>query len=80
MRQTIINSLDTLIWIMGGLIALVGVIAGIVALSQGMLSGLAIIVGSLLYAIVFMGMFFLIIGIHNNTKRTADAVEKLAMR
>jgi hypothetical protein len=30
--------------------------------------------------VVFMGMFFLIIGIHNNTKRTADAVEKLGMK
>ncbi len=80
MRQAIINSLDVLIWIMGALIAIAGVIAGILALSQGEAMGLAIIIGALLYAIIFMGMFFLIIGMHNNTKRTAEAVEKLAMR
>ena len=80
MRQAIINSLDILIWVVGALIALAGVVAGIVALSQGQVLGLGIIVGALLYAIIFMGMFFLIIGIHNNTKRTAEAVEKLAMR
>lgn len=80
MRQAIINSLDILIWVLGALIALAGVIAGIVALAQGQVMGLAILVGGLLYAVVFMGMFFLIIGIHNNTKRTADAVEKLGMK
>ena len=80
MRQAIINSLDVLIWIMGALIAIGGVIAGILALSQGEPMGLAIIIGALLYSIIFMGMFFLIIGMHNNTKRTAEAVEKLAMR
>jgi hypothetical protein len=80
MRQAIINSLDILIWVLGALIALAGVIAGIVALAQGQVMGLAILVGGLLYAVVFMGMFFLIIGIHNNTKRTAEAVEKLGMK
>lgn len=80
MRQTIINSLDVLIWVLGILIALAGVIAGIAALAQGQLVGLAMIVGGLLYAVVFMGMFFLVIGIHNNTKRTADAVEKMSMK
>lgn len=80
MRQAIINSLDVLIWIMGVLMATAGVVVGIIALSQGEVAGLAIIVGALLYAITFMGMFFLIIGMHNNTKRTAEAVEKLAMR
>lgn len=80
MRQTIINSLDVLIWILGALIALAGVIAGIAALAQGQIVGLAMIVGGLLYAVVFMGMFFLVIGIHNNTRRTAEAVEKMSMR
>ncbi len=80
MRQAIINSLDVLIWLMGALVAIGGIVAGIFALSQGEVMGLAIMVGALLYAVIFMGMFFLIIGIHNNTKRTAEAVEKLAMR
>jgi hypothetical protein len=80
MRQAIIKSLDILIWVLGALIALAGVVAGIAALAQGQVMGLAILIGGLLYAVVFMGMFFLIIGIHNNTKRTADAVEKLGMK
>ncbi len=80
MRQTIISSLDIIIWILGGLIAVASVVMGIMALAQGQLQGLGIIVGGLLYAVVFMGMFFLVIGIHDNTKRTADAVEKLASR
>lgn len=80
MRQTIINSLDILIWVLGGLIAIGSVVAGVVTLGQGQVAGLAIIIGGLVYAVLIMGMFFLIIGIHNNTKRTAEAVEKLAMR
>jgi hypothetical protein len=80
MRQAIINSLDILIWVLGALIALAGVVAGIAALAQGQVMGLAILIGGLLYAVVFMGMFFLIIGIHNSSKRTADAVEKLGMK
>lgn len=81
MRQLIISSLDMLIWLFAGLIALGGVIVGFMAMGQGMvLQGLGIVIGGLLYAIIFAGMFFLIIGIHNNTKRTADAVEKLAAR
>ena len=66
MRQAIINSLDVLIWVMGVLIALAGVIGGIFALAQGEIVGLAAIIGGLLYAVIFMGMFFLVIGIHNN--------------
>jgi hypothetical protein len=80
MRQAIINSLDILIWVLGALIALAGVVAGIAALAQGQVMGLAILIGGLLYAVVFMGMFFLIIGIHNNTKRTADACERMTAR
>ncbi len=80
MRQTIINSLDIIIWILGGLIAVASVVNGIWMLALGQVTGLALIVGGLLYAVAFMGMFFLVIGIHNNTKRTAEAIEKLASR
>lgn len=78
MRQTIINLLDILIWIAVGLIAVGGTIAGIVAIGQGQIAGLGIIVGALLYAVMFMGMFFIIMGIHKKTQRSADALEKLA--
>jgi hypothetical protein len=51
MRQAIINSLDILIWVLGALIALAGVVAGIAALAQGQVMGLAILIGGLLYAV-----------------------------
>ncbi len=80
MRQTIINSLDILVWIFGGIIALAAVVAGLTGLFQGQIAGIAILIGGLVYAVFIMGMFFLVIGIHDNTKRTAEAVEKLAQR
>lgn len=80
MRELIIKSLDMIVWIVAGLIALAGVIAGVMALGQGEVAGLGIIIGGLLYAVVFAGMFFLMIGVYTNTKRTAEAIEKLAAR
>jgi len=80
MRELIIKSLDVIVWIVAGLIALGGVIVGVMALGQGEVAGLGIIIGGLLYAVVFAGMFFLMIGVYTNTKRTAEAIEKLAAR
>ena len=80
MRQLIINSLDVLVWVFGAFVALAAVVAGIIGLSQGQPAGIAIIIGGLIYSILIMGMFFLVIGIYKNTQRTAEAVEKLAMR
>ncbi|MBE0554573.1 MAG: hypothetical protein IH625_12860 [Rhodobacteraceae bacterium] len=80
MRELIIKSLDMIVWIVAGLIALGGVIVGVMALGQGEVAGLGIIIGGLLYAVVFAGMFFLMIGVYTNTKRTAEAIEKLAAR
>lgn len=80
MRELIIKSLDMIVWIVAGLIALAGVIVGVMALGQGEVAGLGIIIGGLLYAVVFAGMFFLMIGVYTNTKRTAEAIEKLAAR
>lgn len=80
MRELIIKSLDMIVWIVAGLIALGGVIVGVMALGQGEVAGLVIIIGGLLYAVVFAGMFFLMIGVYTNTKRTAEAIEKLAAR
>jgi hypothetical protein len=78
MRALIINSLDLLVWLLAGLIAIGGVVFGVMAVGQGQIAGIGIIIGGLLYAIIFAGMFFIVIGIHDNTKRTAAAVEKLA--
>ncbi|MBK6466664.1 MAG: hypothetical protein IPL38_08410 [Rhodobacter sp.] len=81
MRALIIKSLDLLVWLLAILIALAGLVIGFMALGQGqVLPGLGMIVGGVLYAVVFAGMFFILIGIHDNTKRTADAVERMTPR
>lgn len=48
MRELIIKSLDMIVWIVAGLIALGGVIVGVMALGQGEVAGLGIIIGGLL--------------------------------
>jgi hypothetical protein len=80
MRQLIIKSFETIIWIFGGLIAAAGIIFGLIALVNGQAQGLIFIIVGPLYAILVMGMFFIAAAISDNTKRTADAVEKLASR
>jgi hypothetical protein len=80
MREFVIKSLDILIWVVGGLIALIGVGAGLFALVQGQVQGLLLIILGPLYAILFCGMFLLAVGVYNHTKRTAEALEKLAAR
>ncbi|WP_225028864.1 hypothetical protein [Xinfangfangia pollutisoli] len=80
MRTFIINSLDVLVWCLAALIAIGGIAVGFMAMGQGRIEGLGIVIGGILYAIVFAGMFFIVIGIHDNTKRTAEAVERLAAK
>lgn len=82
MRNMIVSSLGILIWVMGGLMLVGGVIVGFMSMGQpgGGAIGLGIIVGSILYAIIFCGMFFMFMDIRDATRRTADAVENLANR
>ncbi|MGA0542059.1 hypothetical protein [Neotabrizicola sp. VNH66] len=81
MRHAIIRSFDVLVWLMAALLAIGGLVAGGMAMGQGQgLAGLMIIVGGILYAIIFAGMLFLVVGIYENTKRTAEAVERMGGR
>lgn len=81
MRQLIINSFDILVWVFGGFIMLTAMIAGIGAMVQRQaLVGLAFIVGGAIYAVLMMGVFFIAIGIYQNTKRTAEAVAGMTFR
>jgi hypothetical protein len=80
MREFVIKSLDILIWVVGGLMAALGVLGGLFALVQGQPQGLLFIIVGPLYAILFCGMFLLAVGVYNHTKRTAEALEKLAAR
>lgn len=77
MRDFVIKSLDMLVWVVSGLIAVSGVVGGLIALGQGQFGGILIMIIALLYAVIFAGSFFLFKGIYENTKRTADAMEKL---
>ncbi|NPD14653.1 hypothetical protein HOY34_05475 [Xinfangfangia sp. D13-10-4-6] len=81
MRQAVIKSFDLLVTVLAGLIVIVALIAGVAGMAKvGFFYGLAVIIGGILYAIVFAGGLYLLIGIHENSKRTADAVERLASR
>jgi hypothetical protein len=80
MREFVIKSLDILIWVVGGLIAVAGVVFGLMALVNGQAQGLLFIILGPIYAILFCGMFLLAVGVYNHTRRTAEALEKLAAR
>lgn len=80
MRQFIIRSFEGIVWLFGALVALAGIVVGVLALANGQVQGLLFIIGGPLYAILLMGMFFIAVAISDNTKRTAEAVEKLASR
>lgn len=92
MRDFFINSLEILVGVIVVLlaIAVVGAAAAVTfggggmgpggAQMHGPLAGLAILVGGALYVIFLGGFMYMGIGIYQNTKRTAAAVEKLAAR
>jgi hypothetical protein len=80
MRQFIIRSFEAIVWVFGALVALGGVVVGVMALGNGQVQGLLFLIGGPLYAILLMGVFFIAAAIADNTKRTAEAVEKLAAR
>lgn len=81
MRETIIKSFDLLITVMAGLIVITSVIIGFMVMFQGaFFMGLAYMIGGCLYAVIFAGGLYLLIGIYENSKRTADAVERLSTR
>ena len=80
MRDFVIKSLDVIVWIAAGLLAIGGVVLGLMALGQGQVAGLAFVILGPLYAIIFAGWVFLSIGTYHNTRRAAEALEKLAGR
>ncbi len=80
MRDFVIKSMDVLVWIAAFLVAAGGIVAGLMAVGQGQMQGLILVVMGPLYAIMIAGWVFLAIGTYHNTKRTAEAIEKLANR
>lgn len=89
MRDFFINSLEVLVSVIVVLLGL-GVLAAAAAAAfggggmgpggmggGGPLAGLAILIGGGLYVIIVGGFLYMGIGIYQNTKRSAEALEKL---
>ena len=91
MRDFFINSLEILVSVFVVLLGLgVLVFAAMAAFGggggmgpggmSGPLAGVAILIGGALYVIFIGGFMYMGIGIYQNTKRSAEALEKLASR
>lgn len=95
MRDFFINTFEILVGVIVVLLCIgVVVFAGVVAfgsggdMGQGMgpagmsgpLAGLAVLIGGAIYVIFIAGLMYIGLGIYQNTKRTAEAVEKLVTR
>ena len=87
MRDFFVESLENLIGVIVVLLGL-SVLVGAAAASFGGINngpaspliGLAILIGGAAYVILIGGFLYMDVGIYQNTKRTASAVEKLAAR
>lgn len=94
MRDFFINSFEILVGVILVILAIMIVVAaGAVAFGggQGMmmngmpmgggpLAGLAVLVGGAIYLVFIGGLMYLGLGIYQNTKRTAAALERMADR
>lgn len=64
--------------VLGAAMIVIGALITMFSAQGGFLQGLAVLVVGSLYLILMAGMIYLGLGIYNNTRRTAEAVEKLA--
>lgn len=83
MREFFIDALEKIIAVVIVLGALMVLVAGFGTMFTphgGFWRGLAILIGGAIYLMLIGGMAYLGLGIYHNTRRTADAVEKLAQR
>ncbi len=79
MRDFFIGSLEKLITIIVVLLVIGTVIGALAAMAQqGILAGVAVLVAGSVYSVLVGGMLYIGVGIYDNTKRTADAVERLS--
>ena len=63
--------------ILGAIGVLIGAIAAMFSPQGGILQ---VLIGGTIYMILLGGMIYLGLGIYNNTRRTAEAIERLADR
>lgn len=83
MREFFIGALDKLVALLVILLAIGVAIGGLVTMfsgNGGFLQGLAIWLFGGIYVLVIGGMLYLFLGIYDNTRRTADAVERMAAK
>ena len=83
MRDLFIRSMEWIVNIFITLGAIAVVVSGLVVMFSdqgGFLRGLAVLFGGAIYLIVVGGIIYLGLGIYNNTRRTAEAVEALVSR
>ena len=89
MRDFFINSFEMLVGVIVVLLSLGVLVSAAMAAfgggmgmggQSGLLMGLAILIGGAIYVIFIGGLMYMGLGIYQNTKRTAAAVEKLAAR
>lgn len=90
MRDFFIGSLETILNVVVVIAFLVLLVAaGAAAFGPGMgpmgqrggpLAGLFVLIGGGIYLLMIFGFLYLGLGIYQNTRRTAEAVEKLANR
>ncbi len=82
MRKFFIGSFEMLITIMVILMC-VGVLVSALttmASGNGFFAGLGILLFGGVYVIVMAGVMYLFLGIHDNTKRAADVLERMSSR
>ncbi len=83
MRDFFINSLEKIVTGIIILMTLGVLLSGVATIFNpqgGLLAGLAVWVFGGLYVLIMGGMLYLALGIHDNTRRTAAAVEALAAK
>lgn len=66
--------------VLGAVAVLAGAIVMLFAPQGGLLAAIGVLVFGALYLVLLGGSIYLGLGIYNNTRRTAEAVEQLARR
>ena len=83
MRNFFIKSFEAIASIIV-VIGVVAIIAGAVSVSQlpqgGIARAIGVLIGGFVYLSLLVGGIYLVIGIHDTTRRTAAAVEELLRR
>lgn len=81
MRDFFINSLEKIVTVIVFLMALGVLFGGLGTMftpEGGFIAGIVVWIVGAVYVLVMGGMLYLALGIYDNTKRTAEATERMA--